>query len=269
MARARNIKPGLFANEILGVADPLLTILFASLWCLADKAGRLEDRPERIKAATFPYRENVKIEELLCNLQGKGFVTRYKVNELRLIQVNEFSKHQKPHHTEKESVLPPCDAKALIYKPPSEITVRTPYSNGKNTVVKRSDSLIPDLLIPDSLIPDSPIYEPPNSQKDQDFENFWRMYPKRPGANKTKSFDKWKARIKERTDPRAMQYGAKRYRDYCEALQTEGRYILQAYTFLGPDKHYLLDWAAPSKAEEFNNWLFGKPKDEGDGIIDI
>lgn len=271
MARARNIKPGLFSNEVLGVADPLLTILFASLWCLADKAGRLEDRPERIRAATFPYRKNLEIDVMLSELQGKGFVTRYKVNELRLIQVNEFSKHQKPHHTEKESVLPPCDSKALIYKVHDEITVKAPVKNREITVVKRSDSLIPDLLIPDSLIPDSPIYESPSSQKkDLEFESFWRVYPKRPGANKTKTYDKWKARIKERVDPQAMQSGAKRYADYCAAMQTEGRFILQAYTFLGPDKHYTLEWTAQqnSKPDAFSNWLYGTPKAD-DGIIDV
>ena len=49
MARARNIKPGFFLNEELGVLPPLVRILFAGLWCIADRDGRLEDRPKRIK----------------------------------------------------------------------------------------------------------------------------------------------------------------------------------------------------------------------------
>lgn len=53
MARSRNIKPGLFKNEVLGVADPIYTILFQGLWVLADREGRLEDRPMRIKAETL------------------------------------------------------------------------------------------------------------------------------------------------------------------------------------------------------------------------
>ena len=43
MARARNIKPALFKNEILGVADPLCTLTFQGLWMLADRDGRLEN----------------------------------------------------------------------------------------------------------------------------------------------------------------------------------------------------------------------------------
>ena len=50
MARARNIKPGFFANENLAECDPLARLLFAGLWCLADREGRLEDRPKRIAA---------------------------------------------------------------------------------------------------------------------------------------------------------------------------------------------------------------------------
>jgi hypothetical protein len=137
MARARNIKPSLFKNEVLGVADPLLTILFASLWCLADKAGRLEDRPLRIKGETFPYRDGIDVDSMLIELEKTGFIRRYVVGELRLIQVLNFVEHQKPHHTEKESKLPE-------FSMTCHVTVKNPCE---------------DALIPDSLNTDSPIPE--------------------------------------------------------------------------------------------------------------
>lgn len=138
MARARNIKPSLFKNEVLGTADPLLTLLFESLWCLADKAGRLEDRPLRIKAETFPYREGVDIIGLLTDLERLGFVRRYQVSHLKLIEVVNFAKHQKPHHTEKESELP-------AFATSCHVTVKNPCK----------DALIPDSLNTDSLIPEN------------------------------------------------------------------------------------------------------------------
>lgn len=147
MARSRNIKPGFFKNELLGTADPLLSLLFASLWCLADRDGRLEDRPLRIKAETFPYRDAVVIDALLADLERLGFITRYQVDGLRLIQVNEFHKHQNPHHTERASQLPGIELATLTVKPPPAI--------GEPTGGKRSDSLIPD-----SPIPDPPIQPP-------------------------------------------------------------------------------------------------------------
>ncbi len=140
MARARNIKPGFFKNEILGTADPLAVLLFAGLWCLADRAGRLEDRPIRIKAEIFPYREKLDINRYLTDLERMGFVKRYVVDNLALIQIVNFHKHQHPHHTEKDSELPEC-------KEGSSLTVKAPENHGSTP----SDSLNTDSLIPDSL----------------------------------------------------------------------------------------------------------------------
>jgi uncharacterized phage protein (TIGR02220 family) len=140
MARARNIKPGLFKNEILGVEDPIISLLFIGLWTLADKAGRIEDRPLRIKGELFPYREKLDVDRYLTKLEQLGFIIRYSHNELRLIQIVNFLKHQNPHHTEKESEYPE-------YSDGCELTVKSPLNNGYTP----ADSLIPDSLIPDSL----------------------------------------------------------------------------------------------------------------------
>lgn len=104
--RARNIKPALFKNEILGGADPIYTVLFAGLWCIGDKAGRLEDRPLRIKAELFPYREGLDVNRYLSVLEQWGFIHRYAVGDLQLIQIVNFEKHQHPHHTERPSDFP-------------------------------------------------------------------------------------------------------------------------------------------------------------------
>jgi len=154
MARSRNIKPSLFKNELLGVADPLLTILFISLWCLADKRGRLEDRPLRIKAETFPYREGIDINGYLTELSRLGFIQRYKGDGINTIQIINFEKHQNPHHTEKESDLKEFSIESYS----CDLTVKDTLNNGytpADSLLLIPDSLIPDSLIPDSLIPDS------------------------------------------------------------------------------------------------------------------
>ena len=49
MARARNIKPGFFTNDEL-VELPFATrLLFIGLWTIADREGRMVDRPKKIK----------------------------------------------------------------------------------------------------------------------------------------------------------------------------------------------------------------------------
>jgi hypothetical protein len=109
MARARNIKPALFKNEILGVADPIATLLFIGLWTLADRRGILEDRPLRIKGEVFPYREGIDADGLLTWLDKNDFIQRYEIDGKACIQINNFEKHQNPHKNEEPSELPDAD----------------------------------------------------------------------------------------------------------------------------------------------------------------
>ena len=44
MARARNIKPGFFKNELLVGLPYEYRLLFIGLWTIADRDGRFEDR---------------------------------------------------------------------------------------------------------------------------------------------------------------------------------------------------------------------------------
>jgi hypothetical protein len=141
MARARNIKPAFFKNETLVELPFEHRLLFVGLWTLADKAGRLEDRPKRIKMELFPA-DNVDVEQGLALLEKHGFIKRYSAKGFDIVQVLAFAKHQTPHHTEKASELPDING---------EITVKPPKQDGGNP----PDSLIPDSLIPDSLIPES------------------------------------------------------------------------------------------------------------------
>ncbi len=97
MARSRNIKPSFFKNEHLIDLQPLDRLLFIGLWTLADREGRLEDRPRRIKIELFPG-DSYDVETGLANLAGKGFIERYEVDSEQYIQIEAFTKHQKPHH---------------------------------------------------------------------------------------------------------------------------------------------------------------------------
>lgn len=108
MARARNIKPGFFKNEILGEMDTSTRLLFIGLWTLADREGRLEDRPRRIKMELFPY-DSFDVDPMLEELQTGGFLVRYIFDEVRYIQLVNFVKHQDPHYREKASEIPPPD----------------------------------------------------------------------------------------------------------------------------------------------------------------
>lgn len=90
----------------MGNLSPFARLLFAGLWCWADREGRLEDRPLRIKAEILPY-DDVDIENLLQQLHEAEFIQRYEVNGNRYIQIVNFRKHQHPHINEQPSEIPP------------------------------------------------------------------------------------------------------------------------------------------------------------------
>lgn len=101
------MKPGFFKNEELSELSAMHRLLFAGLWLMADKSGRLEDRPRRIKGELFPY-ENADVEPMLADLAAGGFLFRYVVKEIPIIQIVNFAKHQRPHKSEPVSQLPEC-----------------------------------------------------------------------------------------------------------------------------------------------------------------
>lgn len=110
MARIRYIKPGIMTNEDLCELGPFAYILFTGLWMLADRAGRLEDRPKRIKAEAMPLWESVcwkDVDVLLKNLADRHFIVRYQIGETPYIQITKWTKHQNPHVRESASEIPP------------------------------------------------------------------------------------------------------------------------------------------------------------------
>jgi len=146
--RARNIKPGFFKNEYLAECSPLARILFAGLWCMADREGRLEYRPKRIKAEILPY-DNASIEKLISELQDRRFLQIYDADGERYLNIINFRKHQNPHVRESESVCPAPD------KPGAK--------HCQGDAEHRTSPADSPILNPDSPIPhpDSPILNPP------------------------------------------------------------------------------------------------------------
>ena len=150
MARSRNIKPGFFMNEILAEIEPLGRLLFAGLWTIADRAGRLEDRPKKIKAEVLPY-DDCDIEKLLNDLHSYGFIFRYQVNGVRYIQIINFKKHQNPHKNEAPSSIP---------EPNEHSTSTVQISEVHNTNPADSLNLDPDSLNPIDTVGLTPDHAP-------------------------------------------------------------------------------------------------------------
>ena len=93
MARIRYLKPDFFKDEDLATFPYETRLCFAGLWNFADKAGRLEDRPKRLKVEIFPY-DKVNMEKCLKELSQikngsyKPFIQRYEVNNEKYIKAS-------------------------------------------------------------------------------------------------------------------------------------------------------------------------------------
>lgn len=106
MARTRQIKPEFFVDEDLANCSRDARLCFAGLWTLADREGRLEDRPKRIKAQLFPF-DDLDVSPLLAELAEHRFIIRYEADGKSLIAIRTFAEHQHVHHREGVSKYPP------------------------------------------------------------------------------------------------------------------------------------------------------------------
>jgi hypothetical protein len=116
LPRIRTIKPEAFDDEDLCALSPLHRWCYAGLWCQADKAGRLEDRPKRLKARVLPF-DDVDMDSVLAELTRAGFIIRYLVAGKAYIAIkpSSWQKHQFIRSNESESGIPPPDDHAVVY----------------------------------------------------------------------------------------------------------------------------------------------------------
>ena len=200
MARTRSIKPGFFDNEILGDLPPLTRLLFIGLWTIADREGRLEDKPRRIKKMLLGY-DDVDadgVDQMLQSLHDTGFIYRYEIDGNRYIQVVNFLKHQNPHVKEKPSEIPPPPDFIAEHH---ESTIQAPDLHSADTVqagpitVNLSPST--GTLSPTTDNPpegednvDGPDEQPKKSLLERRFDEFWAAYPKKVG--KKAAWNAWK-----------------------------------------------------------------------------
>lgn len=189
MARARNIKPAFFANEHLAMLPYETRLLFIGLWTLADREGRLEDRPIRIKMQLFGA-DDIDVVKCLNQLAeaGEPFIVRYVVDGTPFIEIVNFTKHQRPHKNEPaihpvptESDQNPIGSEQKpIHSLQTAERSKEGFSNQDSTNGNQ-ESEKPGA--------DEPRRVPKNSTRHypKDFQAWWKHYPNKigkPSANK-------------------------------------------------------------------------------------
>jgi len=231
MSRIRYIKPGFFCDEDLADCSPWARLLFAGLWGIADKAGRLEDRPRRIAATVFPYDRDVDVEECLRELCDHGpMILRYEADGARYIAILGWAKHQKTHHKEAESVIP--EPNPSVSNPPpaphQPLTSPSPAAlvtgNGERVMGNGEEPLS-------------------NSDESDGFDEFWTAYPRR--ENKQKSVSAWK-RLPKRERPLAVSIAKRMSELFADGVK-EKQFIPLPSTYLNQKRWE--DWECGPPAD--------------------
>ncbi len=189
MARSRNIKPGFYANEDLAECSIWARFIFPGLWMMADREGRLEFRPKKIKGELLRF-DTVETEPLLRELEKHGFILIYEAEAKEYIQIIKFRDHQNPHYKEAPSTIPAPDGWVDSLGLDGQSSDDEPEADGSMMgggtlglpendpgMKGGSTGLIPDsgFLIPDSL-------PKPRSSRDdlaEPFRQFWQSYPRK------------------------------------------------------------------------------------------
>lgn len=108
MPRVRDLNPGFFTDDELAEVEPLGRILFAGLWCIADREGRLKDRPKWVKVHCLPY-DDVDVDNLLTTLHDRELIHRYVASDGgHYIAIPGWAKYQRIHWKEPISSIPSC-----------------------------------------------------------------------------------------------------------------------------------------------------------------
>lgn len=219
---------------------------FYRLMVQCDDYGRYDGRPAIIKGACFPLKSYItpsKVDKMLAALRDAALIFVYVVDGLPYIQMAKWEKHQQ------------IRAKRSKY----------PEPNG-DTLDLLSPAIIGNQPISlDGTCPRNPIQSNPNpirnpiqSMVENDstdrFEIFWKEFlAMKRNDGKVEARKAWiTTTVNGRpgknghkpVEPSVIIQAAKHYRAFCEAEETEPRYIKRPASFLGPDRHWE-DWKKP------------------------
>ena len=105
MARIRTIKPEFFTSEDIVSMSPLARLFYVSLWCEADREGRMEWKPGTFKMRYLPA-DNCDIADLAKEMTERGLIVLYSVDGKTYAEIPTFAKHQVINNRESDSALP-------------------------------------------------------------------------------------------------------------------------------------------------------------------
>ena len=255
MARTRLIKPGFFKNEQLGCLPVITRYLFAGMWGQADREGRLQDRPMRLKAEILPYDDcnvDVMLDDLarLIDDDGKpSFIIRYVIDNKRFIQICNFQKHQRPHENEQESTIP---APGESTEKTEQSTTKVVLEHNQGSAEYALDPLTLNLSSTKKVLSDDGKQRKPKRiiVGPLNFETFFSQYPKK--SEHENAIKVWKSLAPDDEMVVEIMDGLERYKQSMLWTKDNGQFICNPAKFLRHRK-----WEDELEVQEHRNPLEG------------
>lgn len=217
MARIRSIKPEFWTSAQVMECSPIARLLFVGMWNFADDAGRMAYSPKTVKAQIFPS-DDISIDQikkLIVELSSNGLILIYSADGKEFISITGW------HHQKIDKARPS--------KLPG------PFDDG-STTGPREVATDPILSDPKGYISRS-VAEATRPCAD-DFEEFWKAFPRRDGPNPRKPAEqKFNALVKTGVEPAVMIAGAKQLAsDEAKRGNIGTRFIPQSVTWLNQQR---------------------------------
>lgn len=231
MARARTIRPEFLKHERVAELPAIHRLLFIGLLTIADREGRFEDRPKRIKIDTLPY-DDCDVDRMLDDLQAHPdrLVVRYEVDGQRLVQIPNFGRYQHVHPKEPPSELPECPEElphapcithaSEMHEYPREVREGIEGKEGTEGMEGKEGALLEDASEPKPRRPRATT---------EAFDAFWREYPR--GDEKKQAREFWLKHLFADEVPEIM-LGLERAKRSPDWTENGGKFVPYAIRFL-------------------------------------
>lgn len=151
MSRQRILSPEFFTDERICSLPPLDRLLFQGLWGLADREGRLAEKPFELKIKVMPV-DDIDVSASLDRIGKSGLITRYEIEGQKYVAIRNFLKFQKPHPRESPSTIPgpekvlPSHVKALP-SPAVSVSVSVPVSVSETVSAQAPKEILPVVYV--------------------------------------------------------------------------------------------------------------------------
>lgn len=242
MARIRSVHPGLFTDEAFVSLSPLARVLLVGLWTECDDQGIFEWKPITIKMRLLPV-DNVDVSTILAEFPAANLVRKFTHGGREYGAVRNFCRYQRP---KKPKCIHPITSELRTYV--ALTGVSTEPDEVESPPVPPNAEIVPQMKDEGGRMEKKDIRAVASATRPDRFEDFWKVYPKRDGANpKAPARKKFLAAVKSGVDVEEIIAAAKRSAEEARAKGQIGTpYVPQAMTWLGQQR-----WGDYEPVEDF------------------